>query len=127
MTAGRSFRTSSPTAGSKLTHHTSARFIGDISQSGLGPLQGFCLARLLSCPLLISDFQVFADHVRANKRLNELANPPPSDDGVQSLVDASVEGDGQLLLHGGLHTIRVTTRIIARSVLMSKGRAAGYL
>src|SRR5262249_35449978 len=41
--------------------------------------------------------------VRAHQRFDELADPPAADDGVQPLVDALVECDGELLLHNRLH------------------------
>src|SRR5262249_7292270 len=103
MTAGRSLRTSPPTAGSKLTHQTSPRFIGDIPHRGLGPLQRLRLASLVAGHLLVSDLQVLADDVRPDEGLDEPANAPPADDGVQPVVDALVKGDGQFLLHGGPH------------------------
>src|SRR5690242_18651194 len=99
MTAGRSLRTSPPTAGSKLTHQTSPRFIGHVSYGGLGPFQRFRLARLVLGHLPVRNLQVLADDVGPDEGLNELADAPPADDGVQSLVDALVNGDGELLLH----------------------------
>src|SRR5262245_24426566 len=100
MTAGRSLRTSPPTAGSKLTHQTSPRFIGDVPHGGLGPLQRLRFARLLLSHLLVGQLQVFGDDVGPHEGLDELANPPRADDRVQPLVDPLVNGDGQLLLHG---------------------------
>ena len=61
MTAGRSLRTSPPTAGSKLTHQTLPRFIGHVSHGGLGPGERLRLARFLLGHLLVSEFQVLAD------------------------------------------------------------------
>src|SRR5262249_49338694 len=102
MTAGRSLRTSPPTAGSKFTHQTSPRFIGDVSDVGFGPLQRFGLARFFAGHLLIGNLQVFADDVRTNQRFDKLTDPPPPDDGVEPFVDALIDGDGKFLLHGGL-------------------------
>ena len=43
-TAGLRFRISPLTDGSKLTHHTSPRFIGDIRNRSFCPLESFCFA-----------------------------------------------------------------------------------
>src|SRR4051812_25521761 len=83
MTAGRSLRTSPPTAGSKLTHQTSPRFIGHIPDGGLGPVQGLALAGLVLGHLPVGDVEVLADHVRPDQGLDELADAPPPDDGVE--------------------------------------------
>src|SRR5437764_12890821 len=63
MTAGRSLRTSPPTAGSKLTHQTSARFIGHISHDGFGPREGLRFARLVRGHLPVSGLQVRANDI----------------------------------------------------------------
>jgi hypothetical protein len=60
MTAGRRLRISPPTAGSKFTHHTSPRFITDISDSGFCPFQrlsftDFVLGHLLIACITTSD------------------------------------------------------------------------
>src|SRR3954465_4576912 len=83
MTAGRCLRTSRPTAGSKLTHQTSPRFIGYVSHRGLGPLECLCFARFLLGHLLVSDLQVLADDVGPHQGFNEPADSPPADNGVQ--------------------------------------------
>src|SRR5438552_946797 len=119
MTAGRSLRTSPPTAGSKLTHQTSPRFIGHVSCGGLGPFQRFRLARFVLGHLLVRNLEVLTDDIRPDEGLDKLANASPADDGVQPVVDALVNGDGELLLHGGL-TTRVTTRIVEVAALAGK-------
>src|SRR5207253_7075230 len=82
MTAGRSLRTSPPTAGSKLTHQTLPRFIGHVPHGGLGPFQRLGLACLLLGHLLVRAFEVRANDIGAHQRLDELADAPPADDGV---------------------------------------------
>src|SRR5438132_455192 len=94
MTAGRSLRTSPPTAGSKLTHQTSARFIGQISDGCFGPLQRLCFACFLPGHRFVSDLQIFTNDVGADEGLDELADAPPTDDGAQPVVDALVNSDG---------------------------------
>src|SRR5262249_389074 len=119
MAAGRSLRTSPPTAGSKLTHHTSPRFIGHVSYGGLCPFQRFRLARFVLGHLPVRNLEVFPDDVGPDEGLDKLANAPPADDGVQPVVHAFVNGDGELLLHGNL-AIRVTTRVVAPFALTGK-------
>src|SRR5262245_25306898 len=80
ITAGRSLRTSPPTAGSKFTHHTSPRFIGNVSYRALTPFQRFGFANLVTRHLSVGSLQVLGDHVRAHQFLDELANFPPADD-----------------------------------------------
>src|SRR5262249_12343455 len=102
MTAGRSLCTSPPTAGAKMTHQTSRRFTGHVSYSGLGPVQRLGFARFLLGHLLVRDLQVLADDVGSDEGFDKLANASATDDAVQSVVDALVNGNGQLLLHGSL-------------------------
>ena len=85
-----------------LTHQTSPRFIGYVSQRRFGPLQCFCLARFLLGHLLVSKLQVFAKNVGPHERLDELADTPPAHHAVQPSVHALVHRDGQFLLYGGL-------------------------
>src|SRR5262245_1329585 len=92
----------SATASSKLTHQTSPRFIDSVPHGGFCPIQSLGRARLILCHLLVSDIQVLADDVGPNEGLDEFADAPPPDDGVQPVVDALVHGDGQLLVHGAL-------------------------
>src|SRR5437764_6101663 len=80
ITAGRSLRTSPPTAGSKFTHQTSARFIGHVPDGALGPLQGFGFAGLVSRQFPVSRIEVFGEDVRAHQRLDEAANTTAADD-----------------------------------------------
>src|SRR5437764_15424156 len=82
MTAGRSLRTSPPTAGSKWTHQTSARFIGHVSNGGLGPVQRLPFAPFLPGHLLVSSLQVLSDDVGPYERLDEAANAASTIDQV---------------------------------------------
>lgn len=75
-------------------HHISPRFIGHVPHSSFGPLQGFGFTRLVLGHLSVGGFQILADHVGAHQRLDELANMPPVDDGMQPCVDALTESDG---------------------------------
>src|SRR5262249_52292218 len=102
MTAGRSLPTSPPTAGSKLTRQTSPRFIGDVSQGGLGPFHRLCRARFVLSHLLVRDLQILGDDMGPNEGLDKLANPSRTDHAVQALVDTLVDGNGQFLLHSSL-------------------------
>src|SRR5438105_216782 len=99
MTAGRSLRTSLPTAGAKLTHQTSARFIGYVSNGRLGPVQRLGFARFLPRHLPVRDLQILANDVGPDEGLDELANSSPTDDRVQTVVDAFVHSDRQLFVH----------------------------
>src|ERR1700681_4758016 len=83
MTAGLSLRTSPPIAGSKLTHHTSARFIGDISDRCLGPGQRLGFACFVAGHRLVSRLQLVTDYVGTHERFDKLADPPPPNRGVQ--------------------------------------------
>ena len=69
MTAGRRFLISPPSEGSKLTHHISPRFIGDIPHRRLGPLGAVGLAGLVQCHLPVRGREIFADStsVRADE------------------------------------------------------------
>ena len=53
---------------------------------------------------MVGGLQVLAEHVGAYERLDELANPPPPDDGVQSLVDVPLAIDSSIVaaLEAGL-------------------------
>src|SRR5215207_8257217 len=97
--AGRRFWISPPRDGSKSTHQTSPRFIGDVSDERLDPLKGFRLRLFVGSHLGVPLLQVFRHYVRTHQFLNELADPPRSDDAVQSIIDPLVHADRQLLLH----------------------------
>jgi hypothetical protein len=84
---------------SNLTHQTSPRFIGGVSERPFGPLEHLRLARFLQGHLLAGDLQVLADQVGPNKGLNELADAPLADDIVQPGLDPLFDRDRQVLLH----------------------------
>src|SRR3989304_7617766 len=67
MTAGRFLRTSPPTDGSKLTHQTSARLIGYISNGAFSPFPCLSLARFILSHSQICCFEVLGEHVRRPK------------------------------------------------------------
>src|SRR5689334_21469936 len=102
MTAGRSLRTSRPTADSELIDKTSPRFIGHVSYGRLGLFECFGFARFLLGHLPVRNLQILAKDIGPNKGLDELANASPADDAVQPVVDAFVNSDGELLRHGRL-------------------------
>jgi hypothetical protein len=58
MTAGHLWRISPPIDGSKFTHHTSPRFITDISGGGFQPFESLDLMPFVLGHLLILDVQV---------------------------------------------------------------------
>src|ERR1700690_1845256 len=87
MTAGRFFLISPPTAGSKLTHHTSPRFTTDIADRPLRPLKGLGLALFVSRHLPVCSIQVVALHMGPDQALDEATNSPPTNHCVQPLVD----------------------------------------
>src|SRR5881409_460179 len=99
MTAGLRFRISPPTADPKFTHHTSPRFIGDLSQCAFNPFQCFRLAIVVMCHAPISRLHVSIDDMRANQRFNKLADVSTSDNTVQACVYFFVDCDRQLLSH----------------------------
>jgi len=53
--------------------------------------------------LLVRGLQILANDERPNKGLDKPADAPRTDDDAQSVIDALVNGNGQLLLHGSLH------------------------
>ena len=112
MTAGRCLRTSPPTAGSKLTHQTSPRFIGDVRYGAFGPFQRFGFANLFPGHLLVGCLQVFAKYMGTYERLDEPANATPTHDAVQTRVDAFVKRNGQLLLQDFLRAQHVLMYVL---------------
>src|SRR5664279_3952107 len=99
MTAGRFFLTSPPTAGSKLTHQTSPRFMCDVRDGGFCPLMSFCFASLVGPHFAIGSHEVPAENVRADQGFDEAADLMAPDDLVKTRVDLLVNRDGELLLH----------------------------
>jgi hypothetical protein len=107
ISAGRSLRTSPPTVRSNLTHHTSPRFIGDISHCAFCPFHRVRLARFVLCHLFVGGIKMLADHMRAHHGLDKLADAPRSNDRVQTIVNTLVDGNGQFLLHEDLSPVYV--------------------
>src|SRR5579862_762670 len=103
ITAGRSLATSPARDGSKLTHQTSPRFIGNVPDGSFGPIKRFGFACLVLGHLLVCVFEVLAHHVGAHEPFDEAAYLATADHRVQTVVDAFVEGNGEFLLH------RITT------------------
>src|SRR5450756_2367528 len=99
MTAGRFFLTSPPTAGSKLTHQTSPRFMRDVRDGGFCPLMSFCLASLVGRHFAIGRDEVPADDMRTDERFDEAADLVAPDNLVKTRVDLFVHRDGEFLLH----------------------------
>src|SRR6185295_3836038 len=99
MTAGRFFLISPPTDGSKSTHQTSPRLIGDVRDHRLSPLTGFRLPGSVGCHLSIGRHHVLPDAVRADEGLDETADLVPADNLMETGIDLLVDGDGKLFLH----------------------------
>jgi hypothetical protein len=59
-------------------------------------------ARLVLGHLLVGDLKILAQDVGPDEGLDEPADAPPPDDGVQAVADALVHGDGQPLPHCAL-------------------------
>src|ERR1035437_8508896 len=105
ITAGRFFLTSPPTAGSKLTHQTSPRFMRDVRDGGFCPLMSFCLASLVGRHFAIGRDEVPADDMRADEGFDEAADLVAPDNLVKTRVDLFVHRDGEFLLH--TYSIRI--------------------
>jgi len=95
-----------------LTHQTSPRFIGDISEGGFGPFQRFRLTRFCAGHLLVGCLQVFAKYMGTYERLDEPADATPPNDTVQARVDAFVKRNGQLLLQDFLRAQHVLMYVL---------------
>src|SRR4030042_1410330 len=85
--------------GSKLTHHTSPRFIAHVSDGSLSPFNGFLLSFLVLGHLGIRLFKLFIQDMWAHKIFNKVADAASSYSFVKALVYLFVDSDGQLLLH----------------------------
>src|SRR5829696_1378376 len=99
MTAGRRLRISPPSDGSKLTHQASPRLIRHVPDGRLGPCMSFGFPLLLPSHVPIDSHQVLPEDVRPDQRLDELADPLPSHDPMETLIDLFVHGDSELLVH----------------------------
>src|SRR5215210_1363304 len=99
MTAGRRLRISPPSDGSKLTHQTSPRLIRHVPDGRLGPRMSFGFPLLLPGHVPVSSQQVLPDDVRPDQCLDELADPLPSHDPMETLIDIIVHGEGELLVY----------------------------
>lgn len=114
-TAGRVFRISPPTDGSKVTSQASPRrgdgsavtpgFVCHVGQQAVGPDFGFGLARFVGRYRGESGGEVLADDMRAGEVVQEAADAAAADDGVQAVLDLSVHGDGEFLRHPGLQYV----------------------
>ena len=84
-------------AGSSATHHTSprwgggllseARIIGYVACQVLDPFRRLALAFLVGRHGAICLRQFAPGHMRARKVVEEPAYPPPSNDGVEAVID----------------------------------------
>jgi hypothetical protein len=97
----------------------------DVSSSGLGPRERLRFARFLSGHVLVRDLEIPAEDIGPDEGLDELANAPPSDDGMQSVVDALVHGDGLFLLHSSLPQYVFLHVLWRRSRLAANRRRSG--
>ncbi len=99
ITAGRLFLISPPIVGSKLTHHTSPRFICNVRDGGFCPFGCLRFAGLIGSHFSVTGFKIFLEYVWANKRFDELANFSSANYTVKSDIDLLIHGDSQFLFH----------------------------
>ena len=106
MTAGRVFRISPPSDGSKSTHQTSPRstglWKGRVGDHPFGPLQRLLFAGLVGGHVAVASFDILRYDVGTSELLDELTDAAPADGAVKALIDGLADSDCELSLHGAI-------------------------
>ena len=74
------------------------RLIGNVVNQPIGPLFRLHLALLVGGHGGVACSQVLAHDERTSKIVDEAADAPPANHGVQSVIDFGIDGNGELLL-----------------------------
>jgi hypothetical protein len=78
--------------------------LGDIAGQAFDPFRGLALARLIGSHRPVTLDDIALRDVRSREIVQESADPPPSDDAVQALIDLVVNRNRQLLdIRNSLH------------------------